>query len=93
MKACHTHDLDGKPLTCDRLVDLLTDYVDGEMPEELRKAMDEHMGQCAPCVAFMREYRFSNDAARRCMLKKGPDTLEDRLLGFLRGRCQKHAKK
>lgn len=74
---------------CEKLASLLTDYVDGELPKQLHDAMDKHMSMCGPCVNFMREYRFSGDAARRILLKDVPQALEERLLSFLKVRCCK----
>jgi anti-sigma factor RsiW len=76
-------------IDCEKLVDLLTDYVDGELPKEVHAAMDQHIAQCGPCVNFMREYRFSGETARRVLLQAVPDGLEERLLSFLKGRCKK----
>jgi hypothetical protein len=74
---------------CRKLVSLITDYVDGELPKEVSQQIDTHMGMCAPCVAFMREYKFAGEAARRVLIKQVPDGLEERLLSFLKGRCKK----
>jgi hypothetical protein len=76
-------------LTCAHIVDLLGDYVDGELPRDVATAMEGHFGACAPCVAYLRQYRFADDGVRRCMLKRVPQEFESRLLGFLRGRCKK----
>ncbi len=77
------------PVDCRKLVSLITDYVDGELPKDVSVQIDQHMGMCAPCVAFMREYKFAGEAARRLLIKQVPDGLEERLLSFLKGRCKK----
>jgi anti-sigma factor RsiW len=76
-------------LTCKRIVDLLGEYVDGELPVDVKSRMDGHIGNCAPCMAFMRQYRFADEGVRRCLLKRVPEEVENRLLSFLKGRCQK----
>lgn len=74
---------------CQGLVDLLGDYVDDQLPPQLRSAVDGHMGQCAPCMAFLKQYRFAPDAVRAHLLRQVPVDLETRLLSFLKTRCQK----
>ena len=78
-----------KAMDCNRLVSLLGEYVDDALPAADKSAVDGHMNQCAPCVAFLRQYRFAQEAARRVLLEKVPVDLETRLLSFLKSRCQK----
>ncbi len=74
---------------CKGLVDLLGDYVDDQLPPHLKTAVDGHMGQCAPCMAFLKQYRFAPEAVRAHLLQKVPVDLETRLLSFLKTKCQK----
>jgi anti-sigma factor RsiW len=74
---------------CRRLVDLLGDYVDDQLPDAQRHAVDQHVGNCAPCTAFLRQYRFAPAAVRETLLRKVPVDLENRLLSFLRARTSK----
>lgn len=78
-----------REIDCRKLVELLTDYVDGELPRSVSEAMDRHMGACAPCIAFVREYRFAGESARRVLIRQVPDGLEERLLSFLKKKCGK----
>lgn len=77
-----------RPVDCRQLVTLLGDYVDEQLPSEVKAAIDDHIGQCAPCVAFIRQYRFAPEAARATLIKKVPEDLEVRLLSFLKDKCQ-----
>lgn len=74
---------------CNQLVELLGDYVDDQLPPEIRARVDGHMQQCAPCVAFLRQYRFAPEAVRNHLLQKVPVDLENRLLSFLRQKTKK----
>jgi len=78
-----------RPVDCQQLVALLGDYVDEQLPQEQRHAVEAHMGQCAPCMAFLRQYKFAPQAVRDTLLKKVPIDLENRLLSFLRERTSK----
>lgn len=80
------HDDHDPSIDCRRVVDLLGDYVDDQLPAADKRAVDAHVGQCAPCVAFLRQYRFAPAAVREHLLSKVPADLESRLLGFLRQR-------
>jgi anti-sigma factor RsiW len=63
---------------------LLGDYVDDHLDETTKSNLDAHLSQCAPCLAFLRQYRFAPVAVRECLLKKVPADLEHKLLSFLR---------
>ncbi|MBI1948615.1 MAG: zf-HC2 domain-containing protein [Deltaproteobacteria bacterium] len=73
---------------CRKLVGLLGEYVDEQLPDEVRLAFDDHISQCAPCVAFLRQYRFAPAQARATLLQKVPADLESRLLSFLGDKCR-----
>jgi anti-sigma factor RsiW len=73
---------------CRNLVDLLGDYVDDQLTQEQRAAVDGHMEQCAPCMAFLKQYRFAPQAVRAHLLQKVPVDLETRLLSFLKTKTQ-----
>jgi hypothetical protein len=87
--APHTHG-DGAvtEVDCRRLANLIGDYVDEQLPASMKTAVDTHMSQCAPCMAFLRQYRFAPEAARKVLLRQVPVDLESRLLSFLKGKCQ-----
>ena len=72
---------------CRRMVDFLGDYVDGDMKADVKAAVDNHLAACAPCVAFLRQYKFAPEAVRRTLMANVPKDLEDRVLSFLRKRC------
>jgi|SRR4051812_3468883 len=77
------------PVDCARVADLLGDYVDEQLPHNVRSAVDEHMQMCAPCIAFLKQYRFAPEAARKMLMQSVPKELEDRVLSFLRAKCKK----
>jgi hypothetical protein len=82
-------DHDDDAVDCRRLETLIGDYVDDRLPGHVKGAVDEHMGQCAPCMAFLKQYRFAPEAARRMLLRAVPKELEERVLSFLRQKCTK----
>ncbi|HEY3746539.1 MAG TPA: zf-HC2 domain-containing protein [Gemmatimonadaceae bacterium] len=50
-----TPDLGG--LTCKEVVELVTDYVEGVLPAEMRKRFDQHLSVCDPCAIYLDQMR------------------------------------
>jgi len=46
-------------LTCKEVVELVTDYLEGEIADVERRAMDEHLGECAGCGEYIRQMRLT----------------------------------
>jgi anti-sigma factor RsiW len=44
-------------LTCREVVELLSDYLDGELPEAERVRVDEHLAGCDGCTMVLDELR------------------------------------
>ena len=44
-------------LSCRELVELVTDYLEGALPEEERLRFDEHIGRCAGCRIYLEQIR------------------------------------
>lgn len=53
------------PLKCESISELLSPYIDGRVDEGERRAVDEHVAQCARCARELGEFRFTVDALRR----------------------------
>ena len=50
---------------CRAMVESLSDYIDGDLDEALRKAIDAHGGHCPPCRAFVRTLRATVEVVRK----------------------------
>jgi anti-sigma factor RsiW len=48
-------------VTCDEFVELVTAYLDGTLPEDQRRAFDEHMELCPGCDRYLAQYRTTID--------------------------------
>jgi anti-sigma factor RsiW len=46
-----------KPLSCREVVELVSDFVDGVLPEAMRLRMEAHLSGCDPCVAYVGQIR------------------------------------
>ena len=41
-------------MSCREMAEHLSDYIDGELREDMRSLIDAHRGDCPPCEAFVR---------------------------------------
>lgn len=70
--------------TCKELVDLLADYLEGQLPPDVARDLDQHLADCPPCLNFLKTYRTTTRLIREVGCEEIPPELEDRLLKFLR---------
>jgi hypothetical protein len=74
-------------IECRQIAELLTDYVEGRLPQATKELIDWHIDGCAPCVAFLNTFRTTVKAVRRLSVPPpDPVELRQRLLAVLRSR-------
>jgi anti-sigma factor RsiW len=44
-------------MTCQELVELVTEYLEGVLPDPDRRRFDEHLEACPYCVAYVEQMR------------------------------------
>jgi len=44
-------------MTCKELVELVTDYLEGTLAEDLRLRMEDHLSQCDGCTNYLEQMR------------------------------------
>lgn len=73
-------------LKCRDCVDLLLDYIDGNLPEEMEEQLDEHFEACPPCKNFLNSYKTSTEMMHKLDRRnvQVPNELQGRLKAFLR---------
>lgn len=71
-------------LVCESGVDLLMDYLEGELSAEKRVAIEAHLAGCPRCVAFVASYRETPAILRRATARELPDDLSRSLLASVR---------
>jgi anti-sigma factor RsiW len=47
----------GDPLVCREFVELVTDYLEGTLPEAERARMDAHLAECEGCSGYLEDMR------------------------------------
>ncbi len=52
-------------MTCRELFERLSEYVDGELSQEICEEIRRHMEGCDPCVAFAKTLKTTADLCRR----------------------------
>ena len=45
------------PLVCREFVELVTDYLEGALPEEERRRFEAHLAECDGCAGYLRDTR------------------------------------
>ena len=45
------------PLACRRLVELVTDYLEGDLDPAVRAAVEEHLAGCGNCSGYVTQVR------------------------------------
>jgi len=44
-------------LSCQELVELVTDYLEGALPEKARLRFEDHIGRCSGCKLYLEQMR------------------------------------
>jgi anti-sigma factor RsiW len=72
--------------TCPRIISLLSDYLDGRLPADVRSDLEQHLGGCSECAAFVDTFRSTVTLLQSLTDDDLPDELRVRLKAFLDGR-------
>lgn len=75
-------------LTCQRVTDLILDYVTDDMESTLRAALERHLHNCADCRAFLNTYRQTIRTTRVLHYDDIPEEMLSRVQRFLRERIE-----
>jgi anti-sigma factor RsiW len=68
---------------CKECVELLGEYVEGSLPPDRAKALEDHLSLCPPCITFVRTYRATGKLCRAALAAEMPRELMSSLKGFL----------
>lgn len=73
-------------MKCQKLVDLLTDYLEGELADDERAHLEEHLAFCPPCVDFLKSYKRTGPMCKKALQAKMPESMQQALSEVLRSR-------
>ena len=68
---------------CPRIVALLSDYLDGRLPSDVRAELDQHLAGCSDCTTFVATFRSTVSLLHSLEEKDLPKELRLRLRAFL----------
>ena len=71
-------------ISCQAGVEALMDYLEGVVPEEMRKTLESHVAGCQKCTAFVASYLATPRILRQATAAAMPPELQRSLLEFLR---------
>ena len=75
-----------KDIVCISGVELLMEYLEGDLAPDVRAAIEAHVAGCQRCVAFMASYQETPRILREATAVKMPADLEASLRAALRAR-------
>lgn len=71
-------------LTCRKLVELVTEYLEGSLPPDERARFDEHLMKCDGCGAYLDQMRKTIEMAGRLQERDIEPAARERLLTAFR---------
>jgi anti-sigma factor RsiW len=75
-------------ITCGELADLLYDFLDGSLAPSRRDAVERHLRECPPCLAYTETYRITVKLARNLPSPPPPPEVLERLRGAVAARLK-----
>lgn len=57
-------------MTCQHLIEFLTDYIEGQLPLSQRAAFELHLAICGQCRAYLHNFKTTIEMAQKAF--KGP---------------------
>jgi anti-sigma factor RsiW len=55
-------DTPGMAISCQELVEIVTDYLEGELSDEMRVEVEAHLALCPGCADYLEQMRVTIDA-------------------------------
>jgi anti-sigma factor RsiW len=71
------------PLTCKDAIELMGEYLEAALGPELVAALERHLADCRPCVAYLNTYRKTRQLAGEVGRLEMPDEMKRRLRQLL----------
>ena len=71
-------------LACKELVELVTDYLDGELPEQDRVRLEDHLARCDGCRSYLEQMRATIELTGMLTEDEIPAEGKQELLGVFR---------
>lgn len=72
-----------KKITCKSFLEDMNDYLDGDLPEELRISVEAHLGKCPDCWVLFDETKKTVEIFQNMDCHPMPEEVHDRLLSAI----------
>lgn len=79
-------------MTCRDLIELLAEYVDGELSAQRARALERHLEDCDSCRRYLVAYRETGQAVRDAFAEPDPQLPEEVVRAILDARKRGGAK-
>jgi anti-sigma factor RsiW len=77
-------------ICCKECIDLLCDYLDGELDNKITLSLDEHFQDCPPCVAFLKTYKTTTQLCKETLKQNDiPEIVQIKLQEFIKQNIKK----
>ena len=73
-----------RPLTCQQVVELVTEYLDGVMEPKRRARFEAHLAGCDGCTAYLEQFRTTIAVVGRIDADDVPEPVMSELLSAFR---------
>ena len=71
-------------ICCKECLELLHDYLEGELNPDISASLEEHLRDCPPCIAFVNTYKSTTKVCRSALKDTEiPDTVKEKLKKFV----------
>jgi anti-sigma factor RsiW len=71
-------------ICCKECLELLHDYIEGELSTEVHASLEDHFKDCPPCIAFLSTYKATIHMSRTTLKSNDiPDIVKERLKEFV----------
>jgi anti-sigma factor RsiW len=79
---------DGTEITCQELVEVVTDYLEGKLSPDEAAVFEAHLELCDGCRTYLDQMRVTIAAVGRIEESDVPPDMRDTLLAAFRGRSR-----
>ena len=72
-------------VTCEEVVELVNDYLEGELPADEVELFEQHLNDCAGCESYVGQLRITVRTVGRIREEDVAPAMRERLLDAFRG--------
>lgn len=71
-------------MRCKEVIELICDYLEGDLPEDVKKELEEHLNLCKPCIGFLRTYSATSRICKEVIEEHIDEQCVEELKRFLK---------